>query len=96
MATKKSKKRKRRIFILGTLSVLVIAGVVYVLSGYWFQIFQKEEEKEFLLKQLVQLKEEENLLKKEADKLQDSDYIARYAREKYLYSKDGEFIIKID
>ena len=23
------------------------------------------------------------------------DYIARYAREKYLYSKDGEFILKI-
>ena len=25
----------------------------------------------------------------------DKDYIARYAREKYYYSKDGEFIIKI-
>ena len=31
----------------------------------------------------------------DVDKLQDPDYIARYAREKYLYSKDGEFIIKI-
>ena len=31
----------------------------------------------------------------DVDKLQDPDYIARDAREKYLYSKDGEFIIKI-
>ena len=31
----------------------------------------------------------------DADKLQDPDYIARYAREKYFYSKDGEYIIKI-
>ena len=28
-------------------------------------------------------------------KLQDPDYVARYAREKYLYSKDGEIIIRI-
>ena len=28
-------------------------------------------------------------------KLQDPDYVARYAREKYLFSKDGEIIIRI-
>ena len=28
-------------------------------------------------------------------KLQDPEYVAKYAREKYLYSKDGELIIKI-
>ena len=44
---------------------------------------------------LVSLKEEEDELQLEADKLQDPDYIARYAREKYLYSKEGEFVIKI-
>ena len=31
----------------------------------------------------------------DADKLQDPDYIARYAREKYSYSKDGEIILRI-
>ena len=29
-------------------------------------------------------------------KLQDEDYVLRYAREKYLYSKNGEKILKID
>ena len=27
--------------------------------------------------------------------MQDDDYVARYAREKYLYSKNGEFIIQM-
>jgi cell division protein DivIC len=38
-------------------------------------------------------KEEE--LKDEINKLKDPEYMARYAREKYLYSKDGELIIRI-
>ena len=39
--------------------------------------------------------EDEDNLKTEINKLQDEEYVARYAREKYLYSKDGELIIKI-
>ena len=31
----------------------------------------------------------------EINKLNDPDYLARYAREKYSYSKEGEYIIKI-
>ena len=34
-------------------------------------------------------------LESDVIKLQDPDYVAKYAREKYLYSKDGELIIKI-
>ena len=41
------------------------------------------------------LREKEEELKVDADKLQNPDYIARYAREKYLYSKEGEFILQI-
>ena len=48
-----------------------------------------------LEKQLTELKNDEAALKVNVEKLQDPDYIARYAREKYLYSKDGEFIIRI-
>ena len=48
-----------------------------------------------LWQELISLKNKEKKLKVDANKLQDPDYIARYAREKYLYSKDGEFILKI-
>ena len=56
--------------------------------------FKSKEEKEFE-RQLAELKDEEEELKGQVTKLQDPDYIARYAREKYLYSKDGEIIIRI-
>ena len=62
---------------------------------YFNPIFDKYREKKQLEEELSYLQEKEDELKLDADKLQDPDYIARYAREKYLYSKDGEFIIKI-
>jgi cell division protein FtsB len=43
----------------------------------------------------MKLAEEENL-KEEINRLQDPEYMAKYAREKYLYSKNGEIIIKIE
>ena len=39
---------------------------------------------------------EKDMLKSEIMKMQDPDYIARYAKEKYFYSSDGEYIIKMD
>ena len=38
----------------------------------------------------------QKFLKNEINKLQDPEYMARYAREKYLYSKNNEIIIKIE
>ena len=60
-----------------------------------YQIYQKSKEKKEFETQLVELKEKEEELKATVTKLQDPDYVARYAREKYLYSKDGEIIIRI-
>lgn len=54
---------------------------------------QKEEKK--LTQNLSSLKYDEKLLKTEIEKLKDPDYLARYARENYLYSKDGEIVIKV-
>ena len=39
---------------------------------------------------------DEEELNDEINKLQDPEYMAKYAREKYLYSKKGEIIIKIE
>ncbi|MFI3260808.1 MAG: septum formation initiator family protein [bacterium] len=38
----------------------------------------------------------EESLKSEVTKLSDPDYVARYAKEKYLYSTDGEIIIRFE
>lgn len=96
MAKKKSKiKKKRRMLFLGLTSIFIIVAMTFTIGKYWVEIYEKYQEKKNLEKELVSLKEKEEELKVDADKLQDPDYIARYAREKYSYSKDGEFIIKI-
>ena len=95
MAKKKNKKTKRRLLFLGLGSLVIIAVTTFSIGRYWVEILAKYQEKKQLEKKLNLLKEKEEALKVDADKLQDPDYIARYAREKYLYSKDGEFILRL-
>ncbi len=97
MKTKGKKKNRmaRRMLLFGTFSFSVIVVLAFTIGGYWLEIFEKYQEKEFLEQQLVELKKEEEALKVDVEKLQDPEYIARYAREKYLYSKDGEYILRI-
>lgn len=89
------KKLRRRMLFLGLTSIIIIVAVSFTIGKYWINIFEKYQEKKKLDEELVSLKEKEKELELDAKKLQDSEYIARYAREKYLYSKEGEFIIKI-
>lgn len=88
-------KRNRRMLILGLGSIAVIITMTLTIGKYWIDIYDKYKEKQELEEKLAELQKKEKELKLDADKLQDPDYIARYAREKYSYSKDGEFIIKI-
>lgn len=92
---KYKKRSKRRVFLLGLTSIFIIVAVTFTIGKYWIEIFDKYREKSVLEKELTGLKEKEEELKVDADKLQNPDYIARYAREKYLYSKAGEFILQI-
>ena len=89
------KKARRRMLFLGLTSIIVIFVMTFTIGKYWIEIFEKYQEKNELDKELTSLKEKEEELKVDAKKLQNPDYIARYAREKYLYSKDGEFILQI-
>ena len=92
---RKTKKSVKRLLFLGLASVAIIIGTTYTIGKYWVEIYGKYQEKKKLKNKLVALKEKEDELQVDADKLQDPDYIARYAREKYSYSKDGENILRI-
>ena len=92
---KRKNKRKRRFLLLGFSSIVVIFVMTFTIGKYWIEIFDKYQEKKSLDKELTELREKEEKLKVDANKLQNPDYIARYAREKYLYSKDGELILQI-
>lgn len=74
---------------------MTIVVTTYTMGKYWIEIYDKSQEKDKLNKELKQLKKKESTLRADADRMQDKEYIARYAREKYLYSKEGEFILRI-
>ena len=59
------------------------------------QIYDKYNEASELELQLADLKDNEEKLESEINRLQDPEYLARYAREKYFYSKENELIIRI-
>lgn len=96
MAKKVSKKVKRRLVIFGTLSVVAIGYFLVTLISYVYNYASLIAEEKNLQTNLASLKQEKVDLKTEIDKLNDPEYIARYAKEKYLYSVDGEFVIKLD
>ena len=91
----KIKKSAKRIVIFGILAFVSIILVLMTVSKVVIQIIDKYEEANNLEQQLADLKNKEENLNNEILKLQDPEYLARYAREKYFYSKDGELIIRI-
>lgn len=91
-----TKKDKRRLLILMAAFVPLLILFITNTTSYISIIYSNFKEKKELENKYHEILEEEELLKSEISKLQDEEYVARYAREKYLYSKDGEIIIKID
>ena len=89
------KKNVRRLLVFGFFSVAIISFVLVSVYKIVNQIFDKYKEADELEKRIASLTEKEEDLNNEINKLQDKDYLARYAREKYFYSKNGELIIRI-
>ncbi len=92
---KKAKKGIIRFFLFGLTCFAISCFIIFSISKIWSQIYDKYVEKKELDEKLSKLKEEERNLSIDVEKMQDPEYIARYLREKYLYSKDGEYIIRI-
>lgn len=91
-----SSKAKSRMFLAFIFFGSIISFLSYKLFNNLILIKEMKEEKIFLEEKIIALKEEEKLLEIDVQKLEDPTYVARYAREKYLYSKDGEIIIRIE
>ena len=95
MAKRKVKKKARRIVTFGLISIALIVFIAITLGRVFFDIVDKYKEKKELENQLIALQEKEKELENDVNKLEDPEYLARYAREKYFYSKDGELILRI-
>lgn len=88
------KSTKHRLFILIPVTLVVIIYTLTSFSYYVYKIYSLKREEQELLNELEVLKEEEDNLQTDIEKFQNPDYLARYARENYHYSKDGELVIQ--
>ncbi|MCR5482963.1 MAG: septum formation initiator family protein [Bacilli bacterium] len=80
--------------------LFLIAGILTMLGfscfNIWTQIYQNEQKVHELNEKYERLVDQEYDLSGQVNKLQDPEYVAKYAREKYLYTSDGEKIIDIE
>ncbi len=96
MAKRKSKKSKKRKAIFVPLALFVIGYFIFNFCYYSYRIMVLEKSRTDLQNELSALQKKEENLNNDIQKLKDPEYIAKFAREHYMYSKDGEYIIKIE
>ena len=84
-----------RFLFFGVVSIVVVVTILSSLSGVIVDIYGKYNEKEELSNKLLSLKETEAKLTVDVERMNDPEYVARYLREKFFYSKEDEFIIRI-
>lgn len=90
-----TKKVKRRIVLQVSFLFILVFALIFSVFNDWAKIVQNKRKINELNIKYTSLLEEEESLNSEVNKLQDPDYVARYAREKYMYSLPDEVIIRI-
>lgn len=97
MAKKKiSKKSKSRLLLFVPISLVIIGFFLFTSVTYAINLFKLSYNEKELQKELTALELKEKDLNTEILKLKDPEYIAKYAREKYYYTKSGEYVIKLE
>ena len=93
---KKTKKEKKRLFVISTVIILLIVSLISSVAGDWTKIMENKSKITSLNKKYNELLSDEEKLVSEVTKLQDDEYILRYAKEKFMYSENGEIIIRMN
>lgn len=96
MAKRTSKKERKRLFIISIAIISLLSFLVASVYNDWKQILKNRNLEIELTKEYEMLLDNEIKLTAEITKLQDDEYLARYAKEKYMLSKEGDIIIKTD
>ena len=90
------KVSKRRLTILGPISLIAILYFCFSLFYNAYNIYNLTNQKNELEDLYVQLQENAEDIKIYIEKLSDSEYLANYAREHYGYTTGGEYKIEFD
>ena len=91
--TRMAKKKRKMGNIYGLVFIVISAFLIYTLIAKVQHIKTEEATYQKLVVQKNELKKEKAKLSKEVDSLNDSDYVVRYARSHYIFSKNGEEVI---
>lgn len=94
--SKKAKKQKKRMIIYILFIAILASFLTTTIYDNWSLILKNRAEQTELELKYESLLQEEQELSNEITKMQDPDYVAKYAREKYGYSKNNEVIIKVE
>ncbi len=96
---KRHKAHKVRLFRrLGFFAVLVVVVMSWLTMTMFSQknvLAAKEQQKLEAKQELVDILEEQEMLKSQIVKLNDDEYIAKLARKEYFLSNEGEIIFSI-
>ena len=92
MAKKKKFKFKK---LMGFVYLGLAVSLIYYFSINAFRVINEKHAYEELVKRRDALLVEKAKLTKEVELLADEDYVTRYARDNYIFSKDGEQVIKL-
>lgn len=89
-----TKKEKKRLFLITVTIILLLVVLVGSVYKDWQQIMQNRKLENELNLKYQSLLDEEEKLNAEIIKLGDENYLARYAKEKFLLSAPGDTIIQ--
>lgn len=83
---------KRKVFklIKGFSFMIIGCALMIALFSSAMNVLQRQDEIAVLEKQKKAVEKEKAELQNEVELLNDEDYVARYARENYIFSRDGE------
>lgn len=91
---KVTKKERRRLTLFIMAFIFIIGFTCINIFPDWLKIMKNKKEITLLENSYEELLDTEEALKAEVEKLQDPEYVERYAKEKFLYTKDDEMIIR--
>ncbi len=88
-----AKKKRKMGNIYGIVFIVISVFLIYTLVAKVQHIQAEKATYQKLIVQKRELKKEKEKLAKEVNSLNDSDYVVRYARSHYIFSKNGEEVI---
>ena len=89
-----TKKERRRLTLIILTFIFIITFMCINIFPDWLKIMANKKELTILETSYKELLDNEEALKAEVQKLQNPEYLERYAKEKFLYTKDREIIIR--